>query len=374
MPFDDFLSHATEDKDSIARPLCHELEKLGITVWFDEATLRPGMSLSSEIDAGLAQARYGLVVLSTSFFSKNWPKYELSGLKAREINGEKVILPIWHGVSAKDVLAYSPPLADMLAFNSSRMTIPEIAEDVAHIVSPGQHSKWLVQTARTILQGLDRTEYHGTDYDYWPEGGLRSLYGHLLTFTNYRQFVVNCPLDIWTSGPHTRQELSLASPNAFGHYNPAFVDWLHSNVSFVLASSALVRATQPLFDRYLHRLVAMLYSSYQYLRLNAPLRSTLIADLQQHLSDTSVPPQHYWWMSWVNSEDQPDNPYAILMERLGDSNVASSLVYFWIRRYIDGTAEPFGRLVTEFFSTYSPAGHTNLNTFTDWNLPFTEQK
>jgi hypothetical protein len=33
-----------------------------------------------------------------SFFAKNWPQYELNGLTAREMDGHKVILPIWHNV------------------------------------------------------------------------------------------------------------------------------------------------------------------------------------------------------------------------------------------------------------------------------------
>jgi len=40
---DVFLSHASEDKDAIARPLYQALIKAGLTVWFDEAALRLGM-------------------------------------------------------------------------------------------------------------------------------------------------------------------------------------------------------------------------------------------------------------------------------------------------------------------------------------------
>ena len=39
---DVFLSHASEDKDAIARPLYQVLIEVGLTVWFDEAALRPG--------------------------------------------------------------------------------------------------------------------------------------------------------------------------------------------------------------------------------------------------------------------------------------------------------------------------------------------
>lgn len=97
-----FISHASEDKDELVRPLVEELQKLGIDVWYDEFTLKIGDSLRRSIDKGLANAKYGVVVLSSSFFKKNWPQYELDGMVAREMEGTKVILPIWHKVTKSD--------------------------------------------------------------------------------------------------------------------------------------------------------------------------------------------------------------------------------------------------------------------------------
>src|SRR6266446_2598344 len=64
-------------------------------------------------------SRFGIVVLLPDFFAKNWPQYELNGLAAREIDGRKVILPIWHNVDRDDVLAYSPMLADKVALHTA---------------------------------------------------------------------------------------------------------------------------------------------------------------------------------------------------------------------------------------------------------------
>ena len=57
------------------------------------------------------------------YLKNEWPQRELDGLFAREINGEKVILPIWHKVSKNEVLKYSPIIADLLAINTSLFTI-----------------------------------------------------------------------------------------------------------------------------------------------------------------------------------------------------------------------------------------------------------
>jgi hypothetical protein len=133
--YDAFVSHASEDKDSFVRPLVEQLEKSGFDIWYDELTLKLGDSLRQSIDRGLANSRYGIVVLSSDFFAKNWPQYELNGLVTREMQGSKVILPIWHKVSKDEVISYSPTLADKLALNSAMYSIEEIAEKIAEVLN-----------------------------------------------------------------------------------------------------------------------------------------------------------------------------------------------------------------------------------------------
>lgn len=117
--FNFFISHASEDKDAIARPLYQEFRDRGYKVWFDEAELKVGQSLVESIDQGLANCDHGIVILSSAFFGKKWPERELAGLVQRAMSGEEqVILPVWHGVSQEDVRSYSLPLADIVAVKS----------------------------------------------------------------------------------------------------------------------------------------------------------------------------------------------------------------------------------------------------------------
>jgi hypothetical protein len=114
--FDVFISHASEDKDDVARPLTDALVQRGLRVWLDAQELTLGDSLSRKIDDGLARSRFGVVILSHDLFRKNWPQRELEGLVSRETGrGKKVILPVWHGVTQENVSAKSPPLANRLA-------------------------------------------------------------------------------------------------------------------------------------------------------------------------------------------------------------------------------------------------------------------
>lgn len=129
--YDVFVSHASEDKEEFVRDFVKCLQENGLKVWYDEFTLRIGDSLRRSIDNGLKNSKYGIVVLSEAFFSKEWPQRELDGLFARENNGEKVILPIWHKISKNEVLKYSPIIADMLALNTASFSIEEIAEEIA---------------------------------------------------------------------------------------------------------------------------------------------------------------------------------------------------------------------------------------------------
>lgn len=115
-----FICHASEDKDAIARPLAAALLEEHIEVWFDEYSMRVGDSLREAIDRGLAQSDFGIVIVSPAFFAKRWPQRELNGLVAREMAGtRRLVLPVWHGVDHALILRHSPPLADIVAAQSS---------------------------------------------------------------------------------------------------------------------------------------------------------------------------------------------------------------------------------------------------------------
>ena len=117
---DVFICHASEDKDELVRPLAEALRSHHLEVWFDEFSVDVGDSLREAIDRGLATSRYGIVVLSPSFFHKRWPVRELNGLVAMDTDERRgMILPVWHHVDRQQVLAFSPTLADLWAVDSS---------------------------------------------------------------------------------------------------------------------------------------------------------------------------------------------------------------------------------------------------------------
>jgi hypothetical protein len=118
--YDVFLCHASEDKDVVARPLALALSAAGLRVWYDESTLVVGSNLRRAIDYGLRSAAFGVIVLSPSFFAKQWPQWELDGLVQLALENKNALLPIWHGVSLSDVNRHSPPLANLVAVSTAR--------------------------------------------------------------------------------------------------------------------------------------------------------------------------------------------------------------------------------------------------------------
>ena len=132
--FDVFISHASEDKDVVVRPLASILKSKGLDVWFDDFELAAGDSLRRRVDHGLANSRFGVVVLSRSFLSKQWPNYELDGIVARSNSGEQVMLPIWHDITREEIIKYSPSIADKVARSTDRSGLDEIAQEIFDVI------------------------------------------------------------------------------------------------------------------------------------------------------------------------------------------------------------------------------------------------
>lgn len=133
--YDVFISHASEDKDAVARPLATALEAAGLTVWYDEFEMRIGDSLRRKIDYGLAHSRFGIVVISRDFIKKGWTNYELDGIVTRTVSGEQVMLPIWHNITKDEVVIFSPTLADKVARNTATDSIDDIASEIAELIT-----------------------------------------------------------------------------------------------------------------------------------------------------------------------------------------------------------------------------------------------
>ena len=127
---DVFISHAWEDKDGFVRELAEKCHEAGVDAWYDETAVEWGQSLRQAIDRGLANAYFGVVILSENFFKKEWTNYELDGLLQKESSGSGAVLPIWYKVTKDEVEQFSPSLANRLALNTAVVNIDEIVAEL----------------------------------------------------------------------------------------------------------------------------------------------------------------------------------------------------------------------------------------------------
>ncbi len=134
--YDVFVSHASEDKADFVDELVQEMKKRDIKVWYDTFEMRWGDSLRKRIDDGLRRSKFGIIVLSPSYIAdeKYWTKAELDGLFQQESIG-KTLLPIWHNLTKKQVMEFSPMIASKKALTTATMTPEDIAEEMKKLLS-----------------------------------------------------------------------------------------------------------------------------------------------------------------------------------------------------------------------------------------------
>lgn len=132
--WDVFVSYASEDADTIARPIAEGLRHHGLRVWFDKFELRVGDSLTKSINRGLARSSYGVVVLSPSFLAKKWPQKELAALISLEEAERHRILPVWHQLTHEELKETLPMLADVVAVQTSQ-GVPNVVRELLKAVN-----------------------------------------------------------------------------------------------------------------------------------------------------------------------------------------------------------------------------------------------
>jgi hypothetical protein len=138
---DVFVCHASADKASHARPLAEALSRRAISVWLDEAEIRPGDSIIDSLNEGLTNSRFVSPIITEEFMSRDWTRKELNAAFTREVTTRKVvILPIL--AANRDVyFARYPLLSDKLYLNWENG--PDyVAEEISRLFGRRSGSEW----------------------------------------------------------------------------------------------------------------------------------------------------------------------------------------------------------------------------------------
>ncbi|MGD9805608.1 MAG: TIR domain-containing protein [Hyphomicrobiaceae bacterium] len=95
--FEIFISHASEDKALIARPIHDACERHGLKAFLDEEHIGWGESFTKKINTALGAARTVVAVVSSNSVEKDWPVLEINTALALEVSGHKRVLPVMVG-------------------------------------------------------------------------------------------------------------------------------------------------------------------------------------------------------------------------------------------------------------------------------------
>lgn len=135
--YDVFLSHASEDKDDVARPLAVLLQERGLRVWYDELEFRIGDNIVEKLSKGIDASRFGIVVFSKAFIdqAKNWTRHELDTLEYLWITENRIIFPVWHKITLQEIREFRVSLANIYGRSTATHTIEEIANEIQDVIA-----------------------------------------------------------------------------------------------------------------------------------------------------------------------------------------------------------------------------------------------
>ncbi|MCU4801338.1 toll/interleukin-1 receptor domain-containing protein [Halobacteria archaeon HArc-gm2] len=131
---DVFISYSHNDSKDVVGLLVEELQAYGLDVWYDDISMSIGDSLRKEMDIGLRNSRYGVIVCSEGYF-EGTSEWEFNGLVKKHIDEENVILPVLHGVGHDDILEESHSLADLKYETIDEDNIESVATSIYSTVT-----------------------------------------------------------------------------------------------------------------------------------------------------------------------------------------------------------------------------------------------
>ncbi|HBF87632.1 MAG TPA: hypothetical protein DDX39_03230 [Bacteroidales bacterium] len=115
-----FISHDYNDKEKIARPFAQKLAHNSYSaIWYDEFSLTPGDKMRKEIEKGIKESQYCILLLSKTYLNnESWGKIEFESIFTKELIEKKdCIIPIWVDITKEELYEFSPSLVNILGIN-----------------------------------------------------------------------------------------------------------------------------------------------------------------------------------------------------------------------------------------------------------------
>ena len=202
---------------------------------------------------------------------------------------------------------------------------------------------------------LDKSSHTLTEeYDYWPECGIRVTGSHLASLISLEELEKMLPCPLYVSGPHHDGKWNLEDENNFGHYNPQAIQYLADLAKKVVTDKKFVEMSKPLVDQYLSDKMLIMTALHDALYdeslpnmmfLDADIKTTREGILNELIENNGIcydmscyfeGMMHFTVESWtMNSSTE-------------------NFLYFWARRWKDGTIDQFYQAISTVFKAYHP--------------------
>ena len=225
------------------------------------------------------------------------------------------------------------------------------------------HDNKNAQRFKDAAMSLNQTEHILQGYDYWPECGIRVTGSHLASLIPLEELEKMLPCPLYVSGPHHNGQWDLDNEEDFGHYNPKAVQYLANLAKKVVGDKKFIETSKPLVDEYLYdkmlimmvlhdalhdaNLPELLYSSDNVEQVREEILNEIL-DGHGYCYDISCFFQgkiHLDVDSWTGN----------------GSN--EHFLYWWARRWADGTMEPFYDVLSSVFKAYHPEYEFHLENY-----------
>ncbi len=130
--YDVFISHANRDKNNYVDHLVGTIKRLGINVFYDSDVLSWGDNWKDTILTGTEKSEFAIIVISESFFDREWTEIELSEFLQRQNKiKQKTILPLLHNITFEQLKDKYPALQYIQAIKSDENSDEQIAISLA---------------------------------------------------------------------------------------------------------------------------------------------------------------------------------------------------------------------------------------------------
>lgn len=137
-----FICHDYLDKNEGVADLAFHLYRPDAPVWYDDFSVKPGDILRDVIESGIRRCPYGIIVITPNFLAnQRFARAEFEAIFTKDLNASyNVIIPIWKGVSMRDVFEFSPNLASRFAIIWEDAGVEDVARRVrsALVIPPVQ--------------------------------------------------------------------------------------------------------------------------------------------------------------------------------------------------------------------------------------------